>query len=1025
VASAVYKRVLQETGYLAPDGSPARGLVASGDSRARQYRAVFSPEIGLEADDLFFAQNSATSVFKDSGEEDPTPDQLKHWHETAWNIGFAPLLWIITPVEVRLYDCYAAPRIWNEKSGTKPLQVFALGVDGLKSLNAICGRVATETGAFWSSSLGSSINRNCRIDRELLAEIDALENELAFAPSGLSEAAVVDRPAVIRDLSQRFIGRCIFTWYLIDRGIAQRFLPDDIPADLGKIFQEKRTTFALFAWLRSTFDGDLFPMEDQGLEEEHLTDAHLVLLRDFVDSRSLVPEKRGQGRLFKFRFNAIPVDLISSIYQQFARSSAAEEAAAQGLHYTPIELVHLTLDPVFEDLDSEARIVDPTCGSGAFLVEAFRRLVWKATKGAPSTRNIVRRILYTQLFGIDVNKSALGIAAFSLYLAALEFDEESINDISDLRFEHLLGTTLFHADSLADELPATLNQVPFDAVVGNPPWTYVKLDGGYPTRNLQDEKTLRPRRSPDQQFLTVAASLAGASGRVGMIMKATPFFSGDDFAIQSRSSLMERLAPTALINLSFLRKEDLFPDASGPALLFFARCALTTVKERVLVGSIPWAPHFKGSGIFQIGPAEIKSVPLADIKAAPTFLKAATFGTIRDGWLIRRLWENFPTLEHQLNCLDVDPEQGRGQGYIVGGSPQRSVPPSYYKLPVVTPMEFRPLRIATEGLDHLERATLHRPRKRSIFSGPLVLCPKGAYSFGIERGRYAASIVLDDALYTQNLYGISFSGLDGRYPFVLSAILNSAITTFQLAFGGPTWGLERPTVTPEDILSLRVPDLARCPEHLLKQAVDRERALADSPHSQEALRALDKAVFDLYELEDQERVIVEDSVERARFLIFEGRSERCRAVKRPNVGDLETYALAAVATVNGYLRARGERHLRASLYDAQVEGGDLSKGIPGITAVRFSMAPGSPDGSCSVGMGDAKDLANLATLLGGKSETHAPPYLNERRHLRFYIQNSLFILKPSEQRYWTATAGLNDGDVVLADHWLQTQHAAA
>ena len=153
-----------------------------------------------------------------------------------------------------------------------------------------------------------------------------------------------------RDLAQRFIGRCIFTWYLLDREIAQPFLPSILPPDLSKMFENPASAFALFDWLRTTFNGDLFPMDDPGAERESLSDQHLSLIRDFVESRSLVPGRRGQGRLFRFRFDAIPVDLISSIYQQFTRSSAAEKAESQGLHYTPVELVHLALDPVFEGL---------------------------------------------------------------------------------------------------------------------------------------------------------------------------------------------------------------------------------------------------------------------------------------------------------------------------------------------------------------------------------------------------------------------------------------------------------------------------------------------------------------------------------------------------------------------------------------------------------------------------------------------------------------------------------------------------
>ena len=54
-----------------------------------------------------------------------------------------------------------------------------------------------------------------------------------------------------------------------------------------------------------------------------------------------------------------------------------------------------------------------------------------------------------------------------------------------------------------------------------------------------------------------------------------------------------------------------------------------------------------------------------------------------------------------------------------------------------------------------------------------------------------------------------------------------------------------------------------------------------------------------------------------------------------------------------------------------------------------------------------------------------PPYLNERRQLRLYGPDDLFFLKPTEARYWTATVGLNDADVILADHWLSGRDAAS
>ncbi len=175
---------------------------------------------------------------------------------------------------------------------------------------------------------------------------------------------------------------------------------------------------------------------------------------------------------------------------------------------------------------------------------------------------------------------------------------------------------MFEADTVGEDLPSKLTERSFDAVVGNPPWTFVRKKGGSRKRKTDDANTLRPRRSPDQAFLAVASRLAGDDGRIGMVMKATPFFSKDTHAVEARSALLKRLAPAALINLSFLRKEELFPDATGPALLFFARCALATAPDRLLVGSIPWTPDFRRTGVFHLGPGEIRSVPLKRVLAA-------------------------------------------------------------------------------------------------------------------------------------------------------------------------------------------------------------------------------------------------------------------------------------------------------------------------------------------------------------------------------------------------------------------------
>ncbi|MCL6371543.1 SAM-dependent DNA methyltransferase [Pectobacterium atrosepticum] len=1022
MGSAAFTQALTATGYLLPDGSGAPGLTQAGEDFGARLRSVLSDgRVGLQAEAVFSAQSVPTAIFKDAGGEMPSERQIAQWHEAAWNIGVAPLLWIITPTDVRLYDCYASPVSESlEHVATAPLDVFSLKAeDRLRSLDAMCGRYATETGAFWSSTIGQRIDRRHRVDRALLNEINALEDRLTSLPpaNGQPLPDCKQEMQASRDFAQRLIGRCIFTSYLVDRGIAEPFLPQALPTDVAGMFSTVDSTFTLFRWLRGTFNGDLFPMDDPGAEHQRLGEAHLELLRDFVEGRSLLS---GQGRLFRFRFDAIPVDLISSIYQQFARSSAADEAHEQGLHYTPVELVHLTLDPVFERLPEQARVIDPTCGSGAFLVEAFRRLVWKRTKaGKTASRAVVREVLRTQLYGIDINKSALGIAAFSLYLAALELDEEPVQDIQDLKFDRLIGVTLFEADTVHDELPPLVMAEPFDAVVGNPPWTFVKRGRASRKRKADDVQSSRPRRSPDQEFLWVASRLAGDSGRVGMVMKSSPFFSKDEHAIQSREALLCALQPAALVNLSALRKEGLFPDATGPALLFFGRCALMDQKDRLLLGSIPWTPDFRRNGIFHVGPGELRSIPLPRVLRTPPMLKAATFGTARDGWLIEKLEHTFPTLKQILDDAGLST---RGQGYQVNGGGNNEPPPDYYELNVLTPGDYTPFRVHGRALSRFEHGSLHRARDPAIFKGPLLICPEG--SFLNTTGRYSSTVSLTDVLYTESFFGVSFVGHELDAALVLNAILSSSLTTFQLAYGGGSWGLERTKVKPNDLLALRVPDLTAADPLLLTAVLEAERRLAAAPDDPACLEALDSSVYDLYGLERDEALLASDSVVRARMLLFEGHAQRLAFTRRPSTERLMAYASEVVRTVNAYLRARGKRHLEAVIYSRHVAAGNAADGVPGVDAVRFTMVSGAPSDRPHVHLGSEAEIERLGALLRGQVNADVPPYLNERRQLRIYDENALFVLKPSEARYWTRTAGLNDGDVVLADHWIKGFHAS-
>jgi type I restriction-modification system DNA methylase subunit len=77
----------------------------------------------------------------------------------------------------------------------------------------------------------------------------------------------------------------------------------------------------------------------------------------------------------QFSFEHLPVEIISHIYQRFIKGG-------HGAVYTPPFLADLLLGHTmpYKEMTGKERILDPACGSGVFLVGAFKRLInfWKA-----------------------------------------------------------------------------------------------------------------------------------------------------------------------------------------------------------------------------------------------------------------------------------------------------------------------------------------------------------------------------------------------------------------------------------------------------------------------------------------------------------------------------------------------------------------------------------------------------------------------------------------------------------------------
>jgi hypothetical protein len=1054
--------ILTAAGYFAEDGTAADGMVLPESARqsvgdaARLGPLMSEGRGGLAADAVFRVGTSPVVVFKSASQT--SDDVAAEWHRLAWNFGAAPMLWVTTPQYVRLYNAYQPPKGYAGRSPLLkefPLTIGALD-HVLAEVGTTCSRRHIAMGSFWDSDLARPINRRSRIDNVLLRELSALLRELVSS-------------GVRAPLAQKLVGRCIFFQYLVHRGyVGDAELEARFGArGLHQVLTDLDGTYALFRWIRTTFNGDLFPIEDEAAERDHLGQSadKLTPLADFFGHFN--PSDK-QGRLFPFRFDAIPVELISSIYEKFVHMSETDGAPRRGVHYTPINLVDLVLDPVFEGLTPDARILDPACGSGVFLVESLRRLVWLRSGGAPPTRDLIRSTLLNQVRGVDISPAALSVAAFSLYLALLELDPSpprGMEALDCLRFDPLQDRVLFATSSFNPALVERLSVGDpagphrFDAIVGNPPWTYSAQEKESDRELVRqarralsntaeeedddeasDDETIEaaetqadavlekpelrsgttyarlsgvpiPPRSTDWAFLWRCRDLQHERTRIALVMKATPFFSLEPKTSASRDAILRSFPNVALVNLSQLRTSRLFQEyeggegeerqkkkAAGPALVFSSNC-LPTQAGAVTAINIPWTADFQRTGVFELPAEPPKVVSLDALLAEPSLLKAAFFGTERDVWFLDRLSRSRHVVRlgdwWRMRRLAV------GQGYQSGDT----MPSAHLLgLPRVVAKDLRRGRLP-QNLPNFEDPLVHRAREEAIYRGPLVLLPEGRLTAAPASGRYTASFDARDLAFNESFVGVSFRDQPLALARAFAALMHSALVAYQVALLGGTVGIKQTKVEGIDLEAVRVPPLDCLGTNDMAALAAASDAIASNDQRiiASALETIDEIVARAASLTDADRALLADVDRRAKAVLFETVSAR-RPMEFPPTGEeVETYARNLCSAFNAFASDAEDLVLVPDRY-AAIESD--------LLVLKFTLGEHVKAEVKAIRRTTLDEIGSSALApLGGQDL----PYLKPAKSLRLYVDRSVYLLKPARYRLFSPAAGQSDGDRIIAE----------
>lgn len=449
-------------------------------------------------------------VFVSDGREDDT--NFGELHRRLWSWGGVPLIYRKTPGLVQLFRC-AHKADFVSASGE-------IVCNPIKTLKLAAAVAAHE--AWWDATRlrNGTLWDDPTVCRVMLSASKAAHKRLISAVKQLNRE-LQDEGVLKKHLRRKLLILSLLIAYLEERGI---FLPNYfnqfIPGakKFFEVLASGKALVALLEDLEERFNGNVFAFDNA----DRLLLKTSTQLSRFAKLVEAHEEPGGQLTLWQmYSFKDLPVELISHIYQLFVNDT---DTAV----YTPPFLVRLMLEEAlsWERLDRiqqrEEIILDPACGSGVFLVEAYKRLVlhwrsrnqWKRPR-IPDVKRLLKRV-----HGIDLEEGAIELAAFSLCLALCDALEPEEIRASIKLFPPLAGKTL-HQGCFFDAKENGLLTDAIGVVIGNPPFAsrLSTLGAERSYQRYEKEHGSLPDKQLGYLFLHEAMGMVAEGGALSMLQQ--------------------------------------------------------------------------------------------------------------------------------------------------------------------------------------------------------------------------------------------------------------------------------------------------------------------------------------------------------------------------------------------------------------------------------------------------------------------------------------------------------------------------
>jgi type I restriction-modification system DNA methylase subunit len=838
------------------------------------------------------------------------------------------------------------------------------------------------------------------VDKELIRKLDFLRNKI----KNIYKTLIPDDELRIK-YTQALIDRTLFIKFLEDKKIVNAWYSQNYQ-NYKAILEEKngKKLNNLYLQINHIFNNSLFA--DPYIPEEYLTPEVLQSIWHLIKKT----ETDGQLTLFDFKFDIIPPETISLIYEVFLK----DEKKEKGIFYTPLGLANLI---VRETIHKVGRILDPSCGSGAFLISAFDRLVELTEKEKKNTISEelkrLNKLLVDNIFGIELKEPAQRLSVFSLSLKLLSSFEpnelrhyisENIEHNKDFKlFDTNFSKNIIFGNSLQteDSKKIFLNET-FDFIVGNPPWKSdakeieKKYWNKYKTDKETGEQIFEGKIQLSQLFLHKIKEWSHSETRFGFVVNSSNFQGENAFQEYFyRSNRISKIFELSKLN------DYLFENATEPAivLIFDNKPVAKNTIKYIAPEATEFSKTFKLTIYRKSDFIDIQQNELFGknkTKSLRQYLLANSF----DNLLIEKLQnpDSFDRLENHL-LKDEKGEPFLKQGITIFGQdaltkflnrnsdlpkkqsyeyyhdkfyeiykrnqPENNFLP-YLKNKCINYFKIEEHKIKDYYFNDLK--IYNRGRQIENFEGEKLICIRVGNQF---KASYSNSFIF----YSTQLLGLKLENPDNY--FLILAIINSKVTQYLITLVLKTRVQgNQATLNDEDILKLPIPKYL--PAKTVSQITELSKAFTEGlKYEGENEKKLNELVFDLYGLSYYERRRAEDFY------------------KTGNVSDadLETYCETFTSIVGKFIA--DEFNVTTDKYISEPTNF-------GIAVVKISF---NEKGKTRKETPNAKQSNRylLSELLANAGETNIFTIRE-----RIYSENTIYMIKDRNIQDWTVTRAYED-----------------